>query len=308
LTFQGDADGIGTLARDIVALDGVIGVVHGRNESLKPPGDLLQVDVLNRQADEVLRRARKHLDDRARKVTVVISQTNAVIDRDQVALNETDADEALWEEMESDLRNHGRVSTNYVLLMALGGAIAAVGLFADPVEQAIAFVGASIIAPGFEPIAKLTQGLVLREAKICGRALLSLAVGYGVLLALACVVTLGLSALAGPGALQAKLLAQPVLRIFTHLEAGSLVTSGCAAVAGILMVVSLRDLYVVGPLMVLLPISGVSLIGAALALGQPRVAWGALGRVGVDFALIVALGAAVFYWKQHRFHRRRPLL
>jgi hypothetical protein len=121
-------------------------------------------------------------------------------------------------------------------------------------------------------------------------------------------VTLGLSALAGPGALQAKLLAQPVLRIFTHVEAGSLVTSGCAAVAGILMVVSLRDLYVVGPLMVLLPISGVSLIGAALALGQPRVAWGALGRVGVDLVLIVILGAAVFYWKQHRFHRRRPLL
>ena len=84
-------------------------------------------------------------------------------------------------------------------------------------------------------------------------------------------------------------------------------TSGCAAVAGILMVVSLRDLYVVGPLMVLVMISGVALVGAALARGEASLALAALERVGVDVALIVGLGAAVFAWKQRRFHRRRPL-
>jgi hypothetical protein len=79
------------------------------------------------------------------------------------------------------LRNHGRVSANYVVLMALGGVIAASGFLLESVTQAIAFVGAAIIAPAFEPVAKLAQGLVLRQAKVCGRALVSMAVGYAVL-------------------------------------------------------------------------------------------------------------------------------
>jgi hypothetical protein len=69
----------------------------------------------------------------------------------------------------------------------------------------------------------------------------------------------------------------------------------------------LRDLYVVGPLMVLVMISGVALVGAALARGEGMLALAALERVGVDVALIVGLGAGVFAWKQRRFHRRRPL-
>jgi len=83
--------------------------------------------------------------------------------------------------------------------------------------------------------------------------------------------------------------------------------AGAAAVAGIIMIVSLRDLYVVGPLMVLVLISNVGLTGAALALGEFRLALSALERAGVDVAAILVLGGAVFYWKQRGFHRRRPL-
>jgi hypothetical protein len=306
ITFQGDSVAITTLAKELEPLDGVIGLAQQRGASLKPAGDVLQVDVLNSTADEVLRRARPRLDDDAVNLTVVILQSNAIIDRRRAHLIETDGDESLWEEMESDLRNHGRVSVNYVLLMALGGVISAAGLLVESVTQAIALVGASIIAPGFEPIAKLTQGLVLRQTNVCGRALLSVGVGYGVLFAAAFLTVLALS-LANPGHPHAALLAQPVLEPLTHLDAAPLVTSACAAVAGIVMVVSLRDLYVVGPLMVLVLISGAALAGAALAVGEWGIALGALRRVGSDLALIVVLGAAVFYWKQRRFHRRRPL-
>jgi hypothetical protein len=77
--------------------------------------------------------------------------------------------------------------------------------------------------------------------------------------------------------------------------------------AGVIMVVSLRDFYVVGPLMLLVLISGVALAGAALALGEGGIALGALGRTGCDLGLLVVLGGAVFHWKQRHFHRRRPL-
>ena len=83
--------------------------------------------------------------------------------------------------------------------------------------------------------------------------------------------------------------------------------SAGAAVAGFIMVVSLRDFYVIGPLMLLVMISGVALVGVALAVREPGIALGALGRVGADVILILVLGALVFIWKQRQVHRRRPL-
>src|SRR3569623_352000 len=154
LTIQGDGAAVSALAAALAPLDGVIGLSHQRGSSVKPPGDVKQVDVLNRHADEVLRRVGPAQANLERPLVVVLGQSTALLDRRRRDMIETDADEALWEEMESDLRNHGRLSTNYLVLMALGGLVAACGFVLDPVSQAIAFVGASIIAPGFEPVAK----------------------------------------------------------------------------------------------------------------------------------------------------------
>lgn len=304
LTFQGDARAIARLAEEIAGLDGVIGLAHWRGGSVKPAGDVLQADVLNQEADEVLRRAGPSLADPAHRMTLVISGSSAVIDRERQELIERDADESLWEEMESNLRNHGRISVNYVVLMALGGAIAASGFLFDPVPEAVAMVGASIIAPGFEPIAKLAQAIVLKRPRVVLRALRSVLVGYSILGASAAALTFLVKLLRlGPPPV-----APPAtVRWLAQLQAVPIATSAAAAVAGVLMVVSLRDLYVVGPLMVLVMISGVALVGAALARGEGRLALAAAERVGVDVVLIVGLGAAVFAWKQRRFHRRRPL-
>jgi hypothetical protein len=51
----------------------------------------------------------------------------------------------------------------------------------------------------------------------------------------------------------------------------------------------------------------VALTAAGLAVGDTGLPLGALRRVGVDLALIVILGGAVFTWKQRRVRRRRPL-
>jgi hypothetical protein len=306
ITIQGDGQAVSALAAELAPLEGVIGLSHHRQGSLKPAGDVLQVDVLNRYADEVLRRLRPAQDNPQRPVIVVIAQSSAMVDRRRTDLIEHDADEALWEEMESDLRNHGRVSTNYVLLMALGGLVAASGFMLDSVSQAIAFVGASIIAPGFEPVAKLTQGLVLRAPRVCWQAVLSIFVGYAVLFGAALAMIAGLGLL-HPGHPHHAIMELPVLKVFTGFEAAPLAITAAAAIAGMIMVVSLRDLYVVGPLMVLVMVPGMALAGAGTAIGEPAVALRALARVGLDVLLIVVLGGGVFFWKQKAFHRRRPL-
>jgi hypothetical protein len=306
LTFNGEGGAVKALAKDLEPLAGVIGLSHHPGGSLKPPGDVLQVDVLNSAADEVLRRARRSVEKDGPRLVAVISQTSALVDRERQDEIDRDADEATWEEMESDLRNHGRITANYVLLMALGGVIAANAFLLDPVSQAMAFVGASIIAPAFEPVAKLTQALVLRSFHICAGALLSMVVGYAVLFGAALLTTLWL-ARDGSGHVHDLLVAQAVVKPLTDFL-GTPLISAAAAIAGVVMIVSLRDFYVVGPLIVLVIISSVALAAAAVGLGEPRLALGALRRVSGDLALIVVLGGAVFYWKQRRFHHRRPLV
>ncbi len=239
------------------------------------------------------------------RLTVVVMQSTAVVDGERQHLLEKDADEMLWEEMEAGLRNHGRVSANYVMLMSLGGIIAAAALPLETTSQPIGFVAASIIAPAFEPVAKVAQGLVLRQWAIVGRALLSIAVGYSVLFLAALATALVLFHLRPTEV--GTFLEQPVLGPLSRFHIAPMLSSAAAAVAGILMVVSLRDFYVVGPLMALVMIPGVALTAARLAVGETALALGALGRVGVDLALVIGLGAAVFAWKQRRVHRRSPL-
>jgi hypothetical protein len=147
---------------------------------------------------------------------------------------------------------------------------------------------------------------VLRHLNVCGRALGSLLVGYGVAIAGAFVTITALS-WGDVGHARDLVNGQRVLESLIHFSAQPLLTSGAAAIAGIVMIVSLRDLYVVGPLMVLVLLPNITLIGTGLALRDGALALAALRRLGLDVLLVVVLGGAVFYWKQRGFHRRRPL-
>jgi hypothetical protein len=303
IILSGRAQTLEELGRELTALEDVISLTHARGASLKPAGDTLTIHVLNQGADDVLRRAQRAIE--AGELSVALFQSTALVDARRQKRIETDADEALWEEMESSLRNHGRISANFTLLMALGGVVAAVGLVLEPVSQAIAFVGASVIAPGFEPVAKVAQGLVLRDAQIAGRGAASVLLGYATLTAAAALTYLLLRA-TGHASLE-EVRAQPVLEVLSGFGLEPLLMSACAAVAGVVMVVTLRDTYVVGALMLLVLIPGTALVGTAVAAGDGHLALAALGRVGLDVLFIVVLGAGVFFWKQRRIHRRGTL-
>ena len=50
----------------------------------------------------------------------------------------------LWEKLETGLRHQGRITSNYLLLMAVGGIIAAAGVLAEPAVATVAYVASSI--------------------------------------------------------------------------------------------------------------------------------------------------------------------
>jgi hypothetical protein len=170
-----------TLQAQLVALDEVIGLSVQLGAAKKPVGDVLTVHVLNRGADEVLRRARAAVAD-PRDLSIVTSEATSFISPADHHAVDDDRDEAIWEEMESGLRHQGRITSNYLLLMGLGGIICALGLVAEPVPQAIAFVAAAIIAPGFDPMTKVPLGLALSNWRLVGHGLQSVLAGYAVLI------------------------------------------------------------------------------------------------------------------------------
>jgi Domain of unknown function (DUF389) len=285
-------------------LEQVISLTVVRQGSVKPPGDALTVHVLNHGADEVMRLAdagREH-----GQVSVSTGELTSIVDPEHKRKVANDVDEALWEEAETGLRHQSQLTSNYLTLMALGGAVGAIGLVMEGTSQAVAFVAASIIAPGFEPIAKVPMGLALRRWDVARAGLRSAGVGYLALVLAAALVFVVLR-LAGVatveefvGNSEIDTLADPTLR--------EILMSACGAVAGMIMIVSYREYLIPGALIALEVIEAAAVIGVALAAGEPELVYEGVERLVLDGLLIVVGGVVVVLLKQALFHRREPMV
>ena len=292
------------LSREIAALDEVVGLSVSAGASLKPPGDVLTVHVLNRGMDKVFKRVAANQRDGT--ISAATSELTSIIDSEHSEAVNNDVDEAIWEEMEAGLCHQGRVTPNYLALMAAGGVVAAVGLVSGGTPQAIAFVAASVIAPGFEPLVKIPLGLVLRRWAVLRLGLVSASAGYATLVLAAALTFVCLRA-AG-GAELKEFVDNPEVQRLGHPTAKDLVVSGAAALAGAVMVAGFRRSVIAGPLIALVTVHAAAATGVALVVGRFDLAGSALGRLGLDVALILPLCAAVFALKQAFVHQRRSLV
>jgi hypothetical protein len=292
------------LIQDLQRLQGVISLSIVRGASIKPPGDVFTVHALNREVDEVLK-----LADAARKhgqVSVSTSELSSMIDPKHERKVANDIDEALWEEVETDLRHQGKLTMNYVALMVLGGAVAATGFAAESSSRAVSFVAASIIAPGFEPLAAIPIGLALRRWAVVGRGLQSAVGGYLALILSAALVFLAMR-MSGV-VLVEEFTVNPEVRNLAEPELREILLSACGALAGMVMLLSRRRYLIPGALVALLVIEASSLIGVALAAGEPGLMLEGAKRFGLDILLIVAGGVPIVLFKQALVHRRTPMV
>jgi hypothetical protein len=293
-----------TVVRELEQLDAVISLSVYRGASIKPPGDVVSVHALNHGTDDILRvvsRAQKHGSS-----SVTTSETQAIIDPEHQQAVDSDVDEASWEEMGSNLRHHARVTTNFLLLMAAGGAIAAMGLVSEPSTQAISFVAASAIAPGFEPFGKLALGLVLRRWQLVRQGLASAGAGYLALIASAA-LTFGLLRLVGSVSIP-DLVDNPAVDLLVHPPTNQIIRTAVAAAAGMLIITAYRHTLLPGALMAMELIPAAALAGVGIATGSPSLVYEGLERLALDIAFVIGLGALILLVKQAFVHRRRPLV
>jgi hypothetical protein len=285
-------------------LKGVLTLTVLPGASVKPAGDVVTVHVLNQEVDAVLAAAAQaqHFGP----VSVSTAELQSLIDPQATRAIDDDADEAAWEEMERGLRHRGRLNVNFLALMVLGAAIAVAGLFSAAVPQALALAAAAIIAPAFEPVAKLAVGLIRRSGYAIRRALIAVAGGYLVMVVAGALTYLLLS---GLGAVSPEALAgSEGIKTVTHPTAADWVISACGATAGLVIVTAYRRAVIAGALIALALVPAAALIGVGIAAGELVLALEALRRMGLDMLLVLALGGAVVLLKQRIIHRNRPPL
>jgi Domain of unknown function (DUF389) len=292
----------GEVLEGLKALDGVVQLSVERGVSVKPSGDLITAHVLNRDVDAVLAIA-----DSAREhgsVSVTTAEAQSMVDEHSARAIDDDVDEAPWEEIERGLRHHGRFNWNFAALMALGSAIALAGLVSAPVVQALGLAAAGIIAPAFEPMAKLTVGIVRRSWYGMRRALIAVVAGYLVMAAAGALVYLLLHAvgMANPEVLAAS----EGVKTVVHPTAADWLLSACGAIAGVVIFTAFRQAVIAGALIALALVPATALVGAGLAAGDLGMTLEALRRVLLDAALVVVLGGVVLVLKQRLVHHNRP--
>ncbi len=299
------SSGTDALLQELEEQENVIGLSLNRGASIKPEGDVVTVHVLNRGADEVF-----SATDRAQKsgaqVSLATSELASLVDPEHAQQVANDVDEGQWEEMEAGLRHHGRITANFLTLMFLGGCVASIALVEDPVPQAIGFIASAMIAPGFEPLAKVPLGLVLGKTPLIMRGLKSALAGYAVLILGAALMfaLLRLLNISSP-----KLLASnPEVHSLSHPDARSIAYSILGGLTGMIVVASYRRNVIAGPLLLLAVIPAAALIGASIAAGSWSFVKEGIERLLIDVLIIWVTGALVIAWKRAFVHKRRPLV
>lgn len=291
------------IVKELLVHPHVVGLNVIRSVALKPPGDTLLIHVLNKGADDVMQTLTKYTA--GSDFSIVTSELASISDPKNQKQIDHDIDEAIWEEMETGLRHNGRLTPNYLMLMAIGGIIATVGFVSPLHNLVIAFVAASIIAPGLEPLAKIPLGIALKKKDILWTGIKASIVGY-LMIALFAALTFWL--------LQTfshikpeQFLENEATKDLMKLPLKDFLLSLAAASASIIMYLSYRTNVIAGPLIALILIPATAAIGVCLLLGEWNYALSILKRLGADIGLIICTGLVLIYTKQKFVHKRDPI-
>jgi uncharacterized hydrophobic protein (TIGR00271 family) len=205
----------------------------------------------------------------------------------------------VWEEVEGQAGRTARLTPRYVMLMALAGLIAAVGIMEN---STVPIVGAMAVSPDLLPLVSIAYGIATRRARIALLAVGTLGVGLAIATALAAATAFvanvfDLTTETGPSPLF-------LVGFVSEPSALGALVAFAAGIAGMVSFQAQQGAAAVGVAI------SITTIPAAAAIGVNAVdgAWvdvtGALVVLGVNLSCVVA-GGALTVLLQRRFESRR---
>jgi uncharacterized membrane protein len=217
-----------------------------------------------------------------------------------------DTSESIWEEMEILIGKESNMSANALIVMAISGFLAVVGIATNALHIVIAGM---VIAPGFEPISRISLG-VASKSNAWKRGISNTAAGYGALLAGAIFATMVLNTSGIPPILgkSSYLPAGSLLYYWSNITMSSVAISSAAGIAGALLIATNRSVLTAGVMIALALIPSFSIFGMAIMSGEIILAGQSLLRWSIDVIIVISFSLLVFSWKRFRVHKRRMLL
>lgn len=278
---------------------GVLGLQVHRGVSLKPPGDLITVHLLNRSLPGLLRELKERkvaLDGSTSLLTEEIASIVSIPASDEIA---ADVSEGTWEEMEWMIGKESNMTLNALLLMLGAGLIASLGIVTGALHLVI---GAMVIAPGFEPIIRVTLALAAGTPG-WRRGAIDTLKGYVFLFAGALLgVWINRALPSSPASSYVEPAA--LMAYWSSFAPSSLILSALAGALGALLIITNRSVLTGGVMIALALIPTLSLGAIGLGVGDMALAGKSLARWLLEVFLVLAASFPVFLWKRCRVQRR----
>ena len=288
------------ILHQIAGMNGVVSLARQRGASLQPLGDIVSIQTTNDATRSVL----SVLDDLdvLDGGSIVTNEPRSVMSpahQDQI---NRESNETIWDEMAFLLRQDTNLALNYLVLMALAGAIAAVGLWTDTLHMVI---GSMVIAPAFEPLVRMPFGFITGPRQIARSGLISAAAGY-LLLAVGAIISVMILAAVDPTR-SADLETRSWVQFWSTLTPTGIVASTFAAAAGAFVISGQRSVLTTGVMIALALIPSMAIVGMGIAVGDFSLAGRGFVRWAVDAALVVLVSATVLYLKRAYLQQHRAL-
>ena len=190
----------------------------------------------------------------------------------------------IWADVLGQARRNARPVALYLAFATAAGVIAAFGVIE---VNTILIVGAMAISPDMLPLSAACVGLVSRRGPLVRRALVTLVVGLSTSCAAATLVAvvLDLTDLMPSD----FVLNGSALGGLTTVDAATVGVAFAAGVAGILALET-RASSAVGVAISVTTIPAAAYLGVAAGAGEASQAWGALGVLGVNVAVLLTAG------------------
>ena len=198
--------------------------------------------------------------------------------------SEHPATSLIWADVLGQARRNARPVALYLAFAITAGVIAAFGVIE---VNSILIVGAMAISPDMLPLSAACVGIVSRRVPLLRRAVVTLVVGLGTSCVAAVLVAVALDLtdlMPSDFVLNADALGG-----LTTVDASTVGVAFAAGVAGILALET-RASSAVGVAISVTTIPAAAFLGVAVGVGETDKAWGALGVLGTNVAVLLLAG------------------
>lgn len=285
-----------SLVRGLSAV-GLLSLRLQRGASLEPAGDVISLEVTDGKLSSVMGVLEDAGLGEDAAISVTTSSPMSVVAAGSERAVNRDSSSATWQEVVLELGRTSNMRWQKSIVLAVAGFVAVIGIATEAIHVV---VGAMVIAPGFEPIVRISMGLVSRN-RSWRDGVFDTVAGYlamGVGAALGAVLTRIATGTALGRDLTSYLPQDSLVRYWSTPSWSGLVIAFVAGAGGAVIVLQNRSVLTAGVMIALALVPSWSLAVAGAVDGELDIAAAALLRWTLELALVLVSSAVVLAVKR----------